>query len=509
MKTADLVIGIDSSTTATKAIAWDRKGRAIAEGRAPVPLANPKPVWFEQEVDDWIGAANKALKQLTRKIDASRVAAIAISNQRETFAQFDSKNRPLRPGTVWLDGRAEKQMKALAAKLGAERIRHISGKPVDLTPCISRCAWFAEEMPAMWKKTAMTAEVNGVLIHHLTGNWHTSTAAADPMGLLDMARYDWSDELIEAVGLTRAQLPRLFRPGEQVGEVTSAVARITGLKPGTPVVAGGGDGQCAGTGTNVFVKGRAYVNIGTACVSGSFGTRYADAQAFRTMTAVAEEGYIYETALRTGTFLVNWTVENLFNTNPAKSPRIFADLEREAAAVPPGANGLAVLPHWSASMTPHWDPVTRGVIAGLSSSHRRGDIYRAMLEGVALEQAMMTNLAADASIPVDHYVAIGGGAKSDLWCQILADISGRDVKRLETVEASSLGAAMAAAKCASWFKTVPEASAAMAGKPAKTFRVRTKENRRYAELLAIHSDLYPAIRDWNARLSAFAQGQTT
>jgi len=502
----DLVIGIDSSTTATKAIAWDRRGKAVAESRANVPLSNPRPGWFEQDVSDWTGALARALKQLTRKIDSKRIAALAIANQRESFAQFDARGNALRPGTLWLDERSPAQSEALAARLGADRLRHISGKPRDITPCISRCLWFAENMPAMWKKTAMTAEVHGVLVHDLTGNWHTSVSSADPMGLIDMARYDWSDELLAAVSLTRDQLPKLFRAGEVVGEVTAEAAKRTGLKAGTPVVAGGGDGQCAGTGTNIFVPGRTYVNIGTACVSGRFATQYADAQPFRTMTAVGEEGYIYETCLRTGTFLVNWVVENLFNIDPVKNPSIFRTLEAEAAQSSIGANGIVAMPHWSGSMTPYWDPVTRGVMIGLTSSHRRGDVYRAVMEGVALEQSMMTNLAQQASgQPFAHYVAIGGGARSDLWCQILADASARDVKRLETVEASSLGAAIAAAKGAGWFKSVPQAAAAMAGKPVKTFRPRRKPSARYQELLAIYTDLYPAIRGWNARLNAFVE----
>jgi sugar (pentulose or hexulose) kinase len=330
----DLVIGIDSSTTATKAIAWDAKGRLVAEGRAPIPLSNPQPGWFEQEASDWTSALTTALKQLSRKIDMKRVAGLAISNQRESFAQFDKNNKAAPPRNLWLDERAPKQAQALAAKLGPEHLRGISGKPADTTPCIARCAWFAEKMPAMWKKTAMTAEVHGVLTHFLTGHWHTSTASADPMGLIDMARYDWSDELLAAVGLNRNQVPKLFRPGEVMGEVTAAAAKLTGLKAGTPVVAGGGDGQCAGTASNVFVKGRAYINMGTACVSGSSGTTYAHAQAFRTLTAVAEDGYIYETCLRTGTFLVNWTVERLFNVSPAQPVDLHAPWRRKGKASP-------------------------------------------------------------------------------------------------------------------------------------------------------------------------------
>ncbi len=503
----DLVIGIDSSTTATKAIAFDRNGRIVAEARSPVPLSNPKPGWFEQDVDDWTGAAAKALKQLTKRIDAARIAAIAISNQRESFAQFDAKGKALRPGTLWLDERAHQEVKDIRAELGDD-IHRISGKPPDVTPCLYRCRWLSTHMPRLWAKTAMTAEVHGVLTHFLTGQWSTSVASADPMGLIDVKLYDWSDKLLGAAHLTRQQLPKLYRPGGIMGEVTAAAARLTGLMPGTPVAAGGGDGQCAGTGANIFLKGRAFVNLGTAAVSGSYGASYAIDPAFRSLVAVGEQGFSFETAIRTGTFLVNWLVERLFNVNPAGNPAIFKALEAEAEASPAGANGLVLVPYWSGSMTPYWDSAARGIIAGLSGNHTRGDVYRALLEGVALEQAMTTNMVAAATTPITHYAAAGGGSRSDLWCQILSNASGRDVKRLETAEASALGAAMAAAKSAGWYKTISAASSAMSGKPSKLFRPQTKEHRRYQQLLAIYSDLWPAVSQWNQRLVAFAKGST-
>jgi xylulokinase len=357
----------------------------------------------------------------------------------------------------------------------------------------------------VWAKTAKTAEVHGVLTHFLTGQWATSTASADPMGLLDVGAYDWSDVLLKAARLTREQLPRLHRPGEIMGEVTAEAARLTGLKAGTPIIAGGGDGQCAGTGANTFLEGRAYVNLGTAAVSGSYGKHYAANRAFRTMMAVGEEGFSFETAIRTGTFLVNWMVERLFNVSPAKDPGIFKALETEAAASPIGAHGLVLVPYWSGVMTPYWDSAARGVIAGLSGNHSRGDVYRALLEGVALEQAMMTNQVADATTPITHFAAVGGGSRSDLWCQILADASARDVKRLETAEASALGAAMAAAKGAGWYKSVPQASAAMSGKPSKTFRPRRKDSSRYQDLLGIYSELWPKLSDWNQKLVDFSR----
>lgn len=502
----DLVIGLDSSTTAAKAIAWDRDGNAHAEGRAALALSNPQAGWFEQLAEDWRRSAETAIRELLVKVNPERIAAIAISNQRESFAQFDDEGSPLRPGTLWLDERGRSEIDRLARLIGRSEIHRISGKPVDLTPCLYRCAWFDAHMPEMWRRTVRTAEVHGVLIHHLTGEWVTSTASADPMGLLDMAAQDWSDTLLDAVGLRRAQLPRLVRPGQRIAPISENAAKATGLTRDCVVVAGGGDGQCAGSGANVFEKGRAYLNLGTAVVSGSFGEAYAHDPAFRTMTAIAETGYIYESCLRTGTFLVNWLIEQLFNIDPAKNPQILKSLEAEAQLSPIGSNGLALVPYWSGSMTPYWDPHARGVIAGLTASHRRGDVYRALLEGVALEQALVTNRIGEVTQPIDHFVAIGGGAASDLWCQIIADATGRRVLRSTTVEASSLGAAAAAATGAGWYPAVTEAARGMTGGLAKAFTPDSRASARYAELSAIYADLWPSLSKWNARMAAFAQG---
>jgi sugar (pentulose or hexulose) kinase len=504
--TRDLVIGLDSSTTATKAIAWDRTGRAHGEGRAQIALSNPQAGWFEQDAEDWWISAQAAIQSLLGKVDAQRVAAIAISNQRESFAQFDKDGKALRPGTLWLDERGRSEIERLVKAIGSSEIHRISGKPVDLTPCLYRCAWFGTHMPEIWRKTAKTAEVHGVLVHKLAGEWITSTASADPMGLIDMTAQDWSDTLLMAVGLTRAQLPKLAKPGQKIGSLTKDAATATGLSPDVIVVAGGGDGQCAGTGANIFEAGRAYLNLGTAVVSGSFGEAYAADAAFRTMNAVAETGYIYESCQRTGTFLVNWLVEQLFNVDAGKNPQIFKMLEAEAAQSPIGAHGLALVPYWSGCMTPYWDPNARGIIAGLTASHRRGDVYRALLEGVALEQAIATDKIAQMTRPIDHFIAIGGGAASDLWCQIIADATGRRVLRSTTVEASSLGAAMAAAAGAGWFPSVTDAARGMAGDLTRSFTPDNKAQSRYRELSAIYADLWPSLSKWNERMAAFAQG---
>jgi sugar (pentulose or hexulose) kinase len=264
----DLVIGIDSSTTATKAIAWDRTGAPVAEGRAAIPLAQPRPRYFEQDPEDWWRSTFLALREITTKVEPARIAGVAISNQRETFGLFDEHGGAIRPAIVWLDERAMDQMRGFGASFGAEKIHAISGKPVDITPCLYRMVWLRENEPHLLDRAAYIAEVHGYLCFRLTGHWTTSTASADPLGVLDMESLVWSQDILEAAGVSIDKMLALARPGAFIGTVTEAAAQATGLPADTPVFAGGGDGQCAGTGVDVVRSGRAYINLGTAVVSG-------------------------------------------------------------------------------------------------------------------------------------------------------------------------------------------------------------------------------------------------
>jgi sugar (pentulose or hexulose) kinase len=504
----ELVIGIDSSTTATKAIAWDRTGAPVAEGRAAIPLAQPRPSYFEQEPEDWWHSTSLALRELMAKVEPARIAGVAISNQRETFGLFGEHGEAIRPAIVWLDERAMDQMRRFAASFGAEKIHAISGKPVDITPCLYRMVWLRENEPHLLDRAAYVSEVHGYLCFRLTGRWTTSTASADPLGVLEMERLVWSQDILAAAGVPIDKMLTLVRPGAFIGTVTEASAQATGLPADTPVFAGGGDGQCAGTGVEVMRSGRAYINLGTAVVSGSYAERYTFDAAFRTETAVADRGYILETCLRSGTFLVDWLTRELMGIDPRQELEALIALEAEAAASPVGANGVMLVPYWEGCMTPYWDAEARGVIAGLSGSTRRGDLYRALLEGVVLEQALASRrLQTACGQTIDHYVAVGGGAASDLWMQILADAAGVPVHRSTSKEASSLGAAIAAATGCGWFRSFAEASAAMAGPVVRTFEPRPNEKAAYAELGEIYGELWPALSSWNRKHARFVDQQ--
>jgi xylulokinase len=500
----DLVLGIDSSTTATKAIAWDRGGRAVAEGRSSLPIRDLGRGWMEQGVQDWWTSLRAALADLFRQIDPARVAALAISNQRETVGFLDEDGHEVRPAILWLDERCRPDIDLFGAELAPERFRAITGKTPDPTPAVFSLHWLRRCEPEHWRRTAYAVDVLGYLGWRLTGNRLTSWGSADPHGLLDLATMLYSPEILAVLGMSAEQLFAPVRPGTVIGEVTEAAARATGLRPGTAVVAGGGDGQASGLGTGTLGGGRAYLNLGTAAVSGAWGQAFATSHAFRTLTSLSGEGYIFELCLRTGAYLTDWSVRHLFGADPAADPTIYQRLEAEAAAVPPGADGVLLLPYWSGTMAPFWDPDAGGAVVGLRTGHGRGHYWRAMLEGVALDCAMGYGaIEAATGAPVTELLTIGGGARSALMRRIVADATGRPVQLSSTLEASCLGAGMLAASGAGWYASPAEAAAAMQGEVVSTLEPDPATAGHYRELLAIYRDLYPALRRTFARLAAY------
>ena len=499
---ADLVIGLDSSTSATKAIAWTREGAPVAEGRSPILLSSPAPDWYEQDAEDWWQSACSALRGLFERVSPARVAALAISAQRETFVALAQDGTPVRPAILWLDQRCRGEVEWLSRRVGARRMHEISGKPVDMAPVAYRMAWMLRHEPDQYRRTAMFADVHGYLAWRLTGQFRTSWTSADPLGIFDLRKKAWSEEILAALAVEAGQLPQAAPPGCMLGCLTGEAAALTSLPPGTPVVAGGGDGQAAGLGVNALTPGRAYLNLGTAVVAGIQSDTYRIGQAWRTMGSASGEGYCFETSLRSGTFLVDWFLDNCASGAADRDGR--GRLEAEAALLPVGSGGLLALPYWGAVMTPYWDPDARGCLLGLTAAHRRPHLYRALLEGIALEQALVTRMIEqETGIAIREFIAIGGGAASDLWRQIVADACGVPVKRSRTVEASSLGAAMCAAAGAGWFPSVRHAAAAMSGAITEETVPCASRAARYAELLEVYREIYPQLRLTYQKLAQF------
>ena len=464
--TNSFVIGIDSSTTGCKAIAWGRDGEALAEGRCAYPLLRPHPSWAEQDAVQWWSGVCSALKDLSIKIELSRAEAVCITAQRESFLLVDAQVQPIRNAILWLDERSRDQVKDLERAFGRAELHQLTGKPPSMSLALPKILWLNKNEPGIAQEAARLLDTHAFLVHRLTGKFVTSLACADPMGFLDMRAQSWAAGLIPELSLRMDQFPDLVQPGAIIGPVSRSGAADSGLPEGLPVVAGAGDGQCAGLGANAIGRGRIYLNLGTAVVSGAFSSCYLADPAFRTHFAPIPGGYFFETVIRGGVSTVGWFVDqfgtDLRSNSSSRSPE--EQLEAAAAEVPPGSLGLVVVPYWNSVMNPYWDPSATGITIGWTAAHTRAHFYRAILEGIGFEQRLAgEGMRAALGQPFSEYIAVGGGSRSHLWCQTIANITGIPVARSSTTEASCLGAGILAAAAAGWYPAVAEAANAMTG----------------------------------------------
>ncbi len=488
------VLALDCSTTAAKAIVWDAQGRAVSEGRAAIALANPRPGWWEQDPKDWWTASVTAIRVALGAADPAGVGAICVACQRETFAAIGPGGDALRPAIVWMDERAKAEVDAFAGSFGRERLHRTTGKPPCVTPSLYKIAWLRANEPEVFAR-ARFVDVHALIVMRLTGAFATGVAAADPMGMVDLARGAWSDDVLAAAGLDRTRLPALYATGAQIGGVSAEASKATGLVAGTPVVAGGGDGQVSALGAGLSGSGRAYLNLGTAAVLGVLSDEYVTDVAFRTMAGATPKTFVLESDLKGGTFTLDWFLSRFGGGATA------AELDREAAEVLPGAEGLVVVPYWAGVMNPYWDDSASGIVVGLGGGHGRAHLWRAILEGIALEQRLaLEGIDRAAGRAVEELVVLGGGSKSDLWCRIVADATGRRVVRSRTAEATCLGAGVLAAAHLGLHRSIDAAVRSMTG-TAEAFEPGP-DAERYARLFEdVYRKLYPALRAPLARLS--------
>ncbi|MBW7885156.1 MAG: xylulose kinase, partial [Caldilineaceae bacterium] len=429
---------------------------------------------------------------------------IGRARGRETFVPLDATGQPLRNAILWSDERSVAQVRDLERRFGRDDLHRLTGKPPSMTASLSKIQWLIDNEPDSVIKAHKIVDVHAFLVHRLTGAYRTSLACADPMGLIDMANRQWAAALIQDLGLRLEQFAELVEPGAVIGHVTPAAATATGLPAGLPVVAGAGDGQCAGLGANAMREGRAYLNLGTAVVSGVMSQDYPCDRAFRTLIAPVSGGFFAEHVLRGGVFTIGWFVDrfasDLRDTWLSLSPEEM--LEAAAAKLPPGALGLMLVPYWNNVMNPYWDPAATGIMIGWTGAHGREHFYRAILEGIAYEQRLVGDAMMEA---VGHrfteYVTMGGGSRSNLWCQIMADVTGVPVLRSTTTEATCLGAGVLAAAAAGWYADARAAADAMT-QTAGSYVPCAENQAQYERLFQeIYKPLFPRVQPLVDRLT--------
>lgn len=502
-----LVLAVDCSTTAAKAVVFDAAGRAAATGRASLTMQQPQPGWHEQDATTWWDATAGAIGQAVAGVDdPRRIAAICVTNQRQSFVCLDETDRPLRPAVLWLDSRATAEIE----QYGTARVQQLSGQPADVTPSLYKLAWLRRNEPSVLARAARVGDVQAYLVRRLTGRWATSTGSADALGLFDMRSFSWSDELLGCAGVRRDQLPELFPVGAVIAPLSADVAAALGLPAAIPVVAGIGDGQAAGVGANALQAGSAYINLGTAMVMGVQSDSYVRDPAFRTLAGATPGTYTLETVLNSGAYVATWYREQFGDHALAGAPD--PRLEAAAALLPPGSEGLLTLPYWNCAQTPYWDPHARGAVVGWHGRHGPAHMYRSLLEGVAYELRLhLEAIEAATGEPITSLRAMGGGARSTLWTQIIADVTQRQLLICAEEEISALGAAMLGQAQTpdddGRTRTVAATGAAMAayGGGVDPDPTRAPD---YDRFYALQRRLYPQLRDIFSGLASATRGAT-
>jgi len=485
-----LVVGVDVSTTATKAVLQDAEGTVRAVGMSAYSYETPHPLWSEQDPALWWEATRIAVREALEAADtdAEAVEAVGLTGQMHGLVALDDRDEVLRPAILWNDQRTGAECDAIRGIVGRRRLIEITGN--DALPGFTapKLLWLRRHEPDVWASIAHVLLPKDFVRLRLTGEHALDRADGSGTILFDLAARDWSPEILDALAIEPRWLPPTFEGPMVTGTITEGAASATGLRAGIPVVAGGGDQAAAAVGVGSVVPGVSSLSLGTSGVL--FTTTEGPAiesegrlHAF--CHAVPDRWHLMGVMLSAAGSL-RWYRDAL-------APGVaFEELVEEAAEVPPGSDGLLFLPYLTGERTPYPDPLARGAFVGLTVHHGRAHLTRAVLEGVAFGMRDSLELMRAAGIkPPDQIRATGGGSRSPLWRRILADVLGASIVTTPSAEGAAQGAATLAAVGAGWFDTVQDACRALVRigettPPSETGGAYTNAYARYREL-------YPAL----------------
>jgi len=491
------VLGMDVSTTATKALLVDETGKVVGVGSVEYPYDTPRPLWSEQDPRYWwdaaVGAIRKALDQTG--VSADEVAAIGLTGQMHGSVLLDDAGEVVRPAILWNDQRTEEECDEIRRRIGKERLIQITGNDALTGFTAPKLLWVQRHEPENWERVRHILLPKDYVRYRLTGEFAIDVADGSGTILFDLARRTWSDEILDALGLDRSLFPDTHEGPDVTGALSAAAAEATGLRAGTPVVAGGGDQSANAVGVGAIRPGIVALSLGTsgvvfAATEEPFTQAEGRLHAF--CHAVPDRWHLMGVMLSAAGSL-RWLRDAVA---PEKS---FDELVAGAAEVEPGAEGLMFLPYLSGERTPHPDPHARGAFVGLTVRHDLRHMTRAVLEGVAYGLRDSLQLMMETGLARPHEIrASGGGTRSQLWCQILADVLGTQIATIPDAEGAAYGAALLAAVGAGWFPTADEACAATV--TVQPVAEPGDAASHYDSHHPIYQELYPALRFYGRRL---------
>jgi xylulokinase len=465
-----LLLGLDVGTTSVKAGLFDVAGRQVAAAGREYRLAHAAPDHVEIEPETWWTAAVEAVREMlaTPGVDRASIAAMAVSSQGETVAAVDADGRALGPALVWLDNRATAEARELEDRFGNALVYDRTGVPdVNPTWTAAKLLWWRRHEPGLFRDAARFVLVEDFVLRRLTGRFVTDGGIQCTTMLLDIRAGGWWAPMLEAVGVGPERLPEIAAPGAVVGTLATAAAEALGLPAGLPVVAGGMDQGAGAVGVGNIAGGMISESTGGALTIQAAVDHHGGDPTGRTPVYIhsAPGTYLYCPVCPTGGMALTWfrdqfgTPETERATAGGRSGYdLLIDL---AAAVPPGCEGLTMLPHLAGAFSPEYEPAARGVFAGFTLAHTRGHFVRAVLEAVAFMLRRNLELLAQAGATATEIRSHGGGARSPLWSQVKADVCGRPIVTLAGEDAAVRGDAMLAGVAVGAFKDLAAAEGAL------------------------------------------------
>ena len=493
---AKKLLGIDVGTGGTRAVLLDEAGRVLGGATAEhAPMASPELGWAEQDPRDWWRAACAAVKECLAKTGASagEVSAIGLSGQMHGLVLLDAHGEVVRPALIWCDQRTEKQCQAITERAGAKRLIELVANPALTGFTLPKIWWAREHEPALWARVRSVMLPKDYVRFKLTGARATDVADASGTLMFDVVKRRWSGEMLEVSELPEEILPKAFESPEITGHVAKQGVDATGLREGTPVVAGAGDQAAGAAGMGIVEAGNVSATIGTSGVAFAATSSPVVEPKGRIHTFChAIPGRWHVMGVTQGAGLSLRWFRDQFGAQGGGTGGYDA-LMAEAAMTPPGADGLLWAPYLMGERTPHLDPHARGALVGLTAQHTRAHVIRAILEGVAFSLRDTFTIFSELNVPVKSIRLGGGGARSSLWQQIQADVYGMPVDLIGAEEGAAYGAGLLAGVGAGVWRSV-EAACETAVRVAKRVQpiARNVElmSRRYRE----YRKLYPALR---------------
>jgi xylulokinase len=488
--------GIDSSTTATKAILMDGDGAVLAVGRSDYEFDTPHPLWAEQSPDLWWDATKVAVAAALGMagVAGSEIAAIGLTGQMHGLVLLDKSGDVLRPSILWNDQRTEAECDEILHRIGRQHLLDVTGNDALAGFTAPKILWVRNHEPDVFERAETMLLPKDYVRYRLTGEYAVDKAGGSGTLLFDLAERDWSSQIVDALGIPMSLLPPTYEGTEVTGFVTAEAAEATGLRPGIPVMAGGGDQAANGVGVGATKPGVAAVSLGTSGVvfagTGS-PVREPEGRLHAFCHAVPDMWHLMGVMLSAaGSY--RWFRDTFA---PHAS---YESLNLAAVDVGPGSSGLVFLPYLSGERTPHPDPSARGAFIGLTVRHQLGHLARSVMEGVAFGLRDSMQLI-QSEVHIEEVRVSGGGATSNVWLQILSDVFDRSVRVVDQPEAPALGAAMLAATGDGAFTSVAEAANA-AITLGDTYEPTDRADA-YAEAYSVYRDLYPILKNSFGRLS--------